>query len=167
MLKLNPEKDLEVTLKVADETCIAARTAPKANGQDFIVTAVVYGEELKIIQEEMRKFGEKNNLQYFIRDASNIEEKVVVLIGSRLKDKAHGFNDSKSENLNIHLSSAIDLGIAIGSAVSVLSEKKVDNRIMYSVGKAAINLRLLGKDVAIAYGIPLSISGKNPFFDRR
>ena len=167
MLKLNPEQDLDVILDVVSEVCIAARTAPKANGQDFIVTAVVYGDELKIIQEEMRKFGEKNNLQYFIRDALNIEGKIVVLIGSKLKDKAPGFDDSKSEDLNIHLSSAIDLGIAIGSAVSVLSDKKVDNRVMYSIGRAVINLKLLGDDVTIAYGIPISIAGKNPFFDRR
>jgi uncharacterized ferredoxin-like protein len=38
---------------------------------------------------------------------------------------------------------------------------------MYSIGRAAINLKLLGNDVIIAYGIPLSISGKNPFFDRK
>ena len=43
----------------------------------------------------------------------------------------------------------------------------VDNRVVYSVGRAGVNIKLLGEDVKIAYGIPLSISGKNPFFDRR
>jgi len=38
---------------------------------------------------------------------------------------------------------------------------------MYSVGRAVVNIKLLGEDIKIAYGIPLSISGKNPFFDRR
>ena len=33
-------------------------------------------------------------------------------------------------------------------------------------GKAAIELGIFGDDVLIAYGIPLSAKGKNPFFDR-
>ena len=65
------------------------------------------------------------------------------------------------------IESAIDMGIAIGSAVSTASQLKVDNRVMLSIGLAALNLGLLGKDVKMIYGIPLSISGKNPFFDRR
>ena len=60
-----------------------------------------------------------------------------------------------------------DLGIAIGSAVSVAMDHRVDNRIMYTVGQAAMELRLLGDDVPVIYGIPLSISSKNPFFDRK
>ena len=60
-----------------------------------------------------------------------------------------------------------DLGIAIGSAVSVAAAHHVDNRIMFTVGRAALNLKMFGDDeVKIAYGIPLSVSGKSPFFDR-
>lgn len=59
-----------------------------------------------------------------------------------------------------------DLGIAVGSAVSVATDHRVDNRIMYSAGKAALELGLLGDGVAIAFGVPLSATGKNPFFDR-
>jgi uncharacterized ferredoxin-like protein len=33
-------------------------------------------------------------------------------------------------------------------------------------GEAAIELGILGDDVFIAYAIPLSAKGKNPFFDR-
>jgi len=43
----------------------------------------------------------------------------------------------------------------------------VDNRIMHSVGKAAVDLKLLSEDVKIAYGIPLYIGSKNVFFDRK
>jgi len=60
-----------------------------------------------------------------------------------------------------------DLGIAIGSAVSVAMEHRVDNRIMYTVGQAALEMGILGPEVKIIYGIPLSASGKNPFFDRK
>ena len=59
-----------------------------------------------------------------------------------------------------------DLGIAVGSAVSRAADLRIDNRIMYSAGKAALELGFLGSEVAIAYGIPLSVSGKSPFFDR-
>ena len=37
---------------------------------------------------------------------------------------------------------------------------------MYTYGKAVIELGILGEDVLIAYGIPLSANGKNPFFER-
>ena len=59
-----------------------------------------------------------------------------------------------------------DLGIAIGSAISVAARNHVDNRIMFTIGKAAVNLKLLGDEVKIAYGIPLSAKGKNPYFDK-
>jgi uncharacterized ferredoxin-like protein len=58
------------------------------------------------------------------------------------------------------------LGIAIGSAVGVAMDHRVDNRVMNSVGHAVRELGLMGKDVKIVYGIPLSSSAKNPFFDR-
>ncbi|WP_018963598.1 ferredoxin domain-containing protein [Coprothermobacter platensis] len=159
MFKLNPEKEQEIVIEAANRMCVAARTAPKANGKDFIVTAIVSGPELKPLQDEMTRYGEENHFQYFQRDAENIDGKVVVLIGSKLKNP--------DESIDSYTTSAIDLGIAIGSAVSVASAMKVDNRVMFSIGKAALNIGLLGDDVKLAYGIPLSVSGKNPFFDRR
>ena len=59
-----------------------------------------------------------------------------------------------------------DLGIAVGSAAGLAADLRIDNRIMYTAGKAAIELGMLGEDVQIAYGIPLAAKGKNPFFDR-
>jgi uncharacterized ferredoxin-like protein len=161
MLKLNPEIEKEVLTRAAEEICIAARTAPKSYGEDNIVTAIVYNEELKRLQKEMKKIGEEKNLHFLSRDAENINGKIVVLIGTSLKTHPPMFLDNK------YIDSCIDLGIAIGSAVSTASILKIDNRIMLSIGLAAVNLRILGEDVKIAYGIPLSISGKNPFFDRK
>ena len=59
----------------------------------------------------------------------------------------------------------LDLGIALGSAVSLVSDNRVDNRIMFTIGKAAASLGLLG-EYKLIMGIPLSVSGKSPFFDR-
>jgi len=58
----------------------------------------------------------------------------------------------------------IDMGIAVGSAVKVASIHNIDNRIMYRVGAVAKKMGLIDADVLI--GIPLSVSGKNVYFDR-
>ncbi|MDT8308711.1 MAG: ferredoxin domain-containing protein, partial [Bacteroidales bacterium] len=56
---------------------------------------------------------------------------------------------------------------AVGSAISVAMDHRVDNRIMYTAGIAAVEMKMLGEAVKIAYGIPLSATSKNPFFDRK
>ena len=58
----------------------------------------------------------------------------------------------------------IDLGIALGSAVKIASDLNIDNRIFYSAGLAAIQTGIMKADEV--QGIPLSIKGKNIFFDR-
>jgi len=60
-----------------------------------------------------------------------------------------------------------DLGIAMGSAVSVAMDNRIDNRILYSAGQAILELELLGEDTRVAYGVPLSALSKNIFFDRK
>lgn len=65
-----------------------------------------------------------------------------------------------------------DLGIAIGSAAKTASMLNVDNRIMYRIGIAALGLNLFAKTKDMRdracpiLGLPLSVSGKNIFFDR-
>jgi len=60
---------------------------------------------------------------------------------------------------------ALDLGIALGSAVKMAGDLNVDNRIMYTVGVAAKKLGMLEADIII--GVPLSVSRKNIYFDRK
>ena len=62
---------------------------------------------------------------------------------------------------------ARDVGIAIGSAAAAAADARVDSRVMFSVGRAARSLGLLGASVTLVLGIPLSVSGKSPFFDRK
>ena len=164
---ISPEKDNKIVLQAAEQMCVSARTAPKAYGEDTIVTGILYGEELKKVQKEMRKIGKEKNLSFLMRDADNIDGKVAVLIGTTLKSHQSVFCAPHDERIGRCIESAVDMGIAIGSAVSTASQLKVDNRVMLSIGLAALNLELLGKDVKMIYGIPLSVSGKNPFFDRR
>ena len=61
---------------------------------------------------------------------------------------------------------ALDFGIALGSAAKTASILNVDNRIMYRVGTAAKRLNLL-PEASVIMGIPVSIKGKNIYFDRR
>ena len=61
---------------------------------------------------------------------------------------------------------AVDVGIALGAAVSRAQAFGVDTRIMFSAGQAAWKLGLLGEGVGQVYAIPVSISSKSPFFDR-
>jgi uncharacterized ferredoxin-like protein len=153
---------------VAEEMCVAARTAPKAKGVDNIVVAVAKGDTISKLADEMLKLKRD-------RDAGNIRScSHVVLIGTKLGvmnlDPCGlcGSPNCASKPASVPcVFNASDLGIAVGSAVSVASDHRVDNRVMYSIGMAAMKLGLLGNDVKIVLGIPLSATGKSPFFDRK
>jgi uncharacterized ferredoxin-like protein len=60
---------------------------------------------------------------------------------------------------------AMDLGIALGSAVALAADNRVDNRLMFTIGQAAASLGLLG-EYKMLIGIPLSVQGKSVFYDR-
>ena len=164
--------------RAAEQMMAAARTAPKGRGADNLVIAIAGKETIKKIAEHQKIFAEKNNAaQFFFRDAENLlSADILFLIGTKYKPASVspcgmcGFNDcSENEQHPGHpcVLNVTDLGIAIGSAVSVASQLHIDNRIMYTVGQTILDLKLLGDDVKIAYGIPLSVSSKNPFFDRQ
>jgi uncharacterized ferredoxin-like protein len=125
----------------------------------------------------MKKLAKKHDRPGFKRDADNCQSaSAILLIGTKAKPiglafcSFCGYKDCSSleKSKGICAYNSIDLGIAAGSAVSVASDFRVDNRIMYSAGKAAIDMNLFkNKNIRIALGIPLSCSGKNPFFDRQ
>ena len=51
--------------------------------------------------------------------------------------------------------------------MSVAADSRIDTRIMFSVGHAGVAMNLFEGAIKQALGIPLSISGKSPFFDRK
>ena len=170
----NMEK--EGLLDMARKICIAARTAPKAKGTDNLVTVVLTGTEKDEIAQEMQRIGEETGVAFFVRDANCLRSAgVLVLIGTKIKTQGVsncgfcGFKDcaENEKNNGICAFNIGDLGIALGSAVSVAADNRVDNRIFFTAGRAALNLNTLGPEVKIAYGIPLSVSGKSIFFDRK
>jgi uncharacterized ferredoxin-like protein len=168
--------ETEGIMDTARAMCVAARTAPKAHGTDNLFVAVVTGEEKEKLVAEMRRIGEAPSSAFFARDAHNVHSaEAVVLIGTRVKTLGVpscgfcGFKDCKDNEAHdgICAFNTGDLGIAVGSAVSVAADRRVDSRVMFSVGRAALNLHSLGDEVRIAFGIPLSVTGKSPFFDRK
>ncbi|MDW7646242.1 MAG: DUF2148 domain-containing protein [Desulfuromonadales bacterium] len=176
MLMMNKEAEEKGILEAARMICIAARTAPKGRGKDLLVSAILTGEEKDALQRKMVEIAERDSISFFARDAGNLEQSpVLVLLGTRKEAMGlpHcgfcGFADCATmvkAGGTCSFNSG-DLGIAVGSAVSRAADMRIDNRIMYSAGKAAVEMKLLGPEVAIAYGIPLSVSGKSPFFDRK
>ena len=166
----------EGVLDVARRMCVAARTAPKGRGRDLLTTLVLTGSEKDSLAEEMRRIGEERDVHIFVRDSANLRSaQAVVLLGTAVEQLGvpHcgfcGYRDCEQNRANngICAFNTGDLGIAVGSAASVAADSRVDTRIMFTAGKAALSMGLLGDQVRIASGIPLSVSGKNPFFDRK
>jgi len=178
------EEERKGTMDIASIMAVAARTAPKSGGVDDIITAVVYGAEKETIGVEMGKMADERNIKNFKRDAKNVRDsEVVVLIGVRGTKKfgldcgACGYAScekfekvvKKGRGLDFEgptcLFKALDLGIAIGSAVKIASLLNVDNRIMYRIGAAVKRLNYM-PEASTIMGIPLSAKGKSIYFDR-
>lgn len=173
-----PEVRAMVLREVAERMMTAARTAPKAKGIDNLVISIAEGNAIKDIAEKLRELvRDGKGPDYFERDADNILlTNIVVLIGTKISPIGLkycglcGYKDCVEKSAYPAHPCALntgDLGIAIGSAVGIAIDQRVDNRIMHSVGMAVRELGLLDEEVKIAYGIPLSIGAKNPFFDRK
>lgn len=160
----------EEVLNAGSQMMIAARTAPKGKGVDIIESAIVTGEEIRILSDKMLEIQKENGFKFFLRDADNIlNAECIVLIGTR--EKAQGLNcghcgytlcSARPEGVPCAIN-AIDLGIAIGSACAKAADCRVDNRIMFSAGLAAQRLNWLDS-CKMVMAIPLSASSKNPFF---
>lgn len=180
------DPELDALKMIASLMVVSARTAPKGKGVDTIITRIIEKEDLLRLADEMMAIGNRTGLPPFPRDAGNIRDSsLCVLIGCKgvedlgLNCGGCGFatctdmrkkveTDPKKSlfsgpNCIIRMA---DLGIALGSAVKTAQIHNADNRIFFTAGVAALSLQML-PECTCAYGIPLSASGKNIFFDRR
>ena len=57
---------------VADLMAIAARTAPKSAGHDFVVVRVVEGDEVRALGNQMIEYGPRTGKKDFDRDGKNV-----------------------------------------------------------------------------------------------
>lgn len=177
MIYSSDSMETAALLDTAQRMCAAARTAPKAKGVDRVVTLVVTGEDKDRVADEMERLSEPLEYKFFLRDAKCVRAaRALVLLGTR--EGQRGLNagcrhcHSKdcaacAAHNGVCVYDPMDLGIAIGSAVAVAADDRVDNRVLFSAGRAAMELNLLGDGVGMVMGIPLSITGKSPFYDRK
>lgn len=166
----------DAIINIGKQLILAAKTAPKGRGVDLIEIILITGKEIEILSEEMKKIANEKGVSFFSRDADNIRNAPAVLIfGSAVKPLGLklcgmcGFTNciEKEKNPSVPcVFNAIDIGIAMGSVVSKAADLGVDNRIMYTIGQAAKNLKFLSTSCSIFFGIPLAAEAKNPFFDR-
>ncbi|NQT85182.1 ferredoxin [bacterium] len=166
------EKALET---VAELMCLAARTAPKAKGFDNLTITIVRGDQKAAVTARMREIAEADDLAFFARDAGNCDAApLVVLIGTVVRPIkvphcgfcGHGDCAGCAEAGGLCFFNGSDLGTALGSAAAVAASHHADCRMMFSFGKAAVELGILPEDVTVAIAIPIAGTGKSPFFDR-
>ena len=169
------EMEKRALYAVADLMALAARTAPKGRGMDNIITFVIDGAEKDALSTEMRKIAKATGAEFFARDAKNVDNsELVVFVG--VQNNPLGLPNCSFcgfENCGATVKAGgrcvfniTDLGVAVGSAVTASANHKADNRIMFSAGKAALNLKYLPENVKVCYGIPLSSTSKSIYFDR-
>ena len=174
-MKIEP-KDAHIKhiVNTASAMMAAARTAPKAHGYDRLECLTLTGEEKDALTAEMRRIASVTCQDFIARDAGNVDRSIaVVLFGTRNEpyDLDCGFCGKEScrtameEGVTCFFASH-DLGLAVGSAVSVAADMRVDNRVMFSAGLAAKELGRFEHPVKAAIGVPLSVSEKSIYVDR-
>ncbi len=177
MIYESTDLERDAVLDAARRMCAAARTAPKAKGIDHIATMVLTGEDKDRVADELERLSEPLGYKFFLRDAKNVRAAgALVLLGAREGQRGLNagcrhchFEDCAdcAEKGGVCVYDPMDLGIAIGSAVSVAADCRVDNRVLFSAGRAAMSLNLLGEDVHMVMAVALAAAGKSPFFDRK
>jgi len=171
----------DALLTVAKLMELSARTAPKAVGKDFIEVKILTDEQKDALGRKMLSIGEEGNSPGYNRDGQNVLDSAVVILigllehpGLGIDCRACGFERCKAmeaakiqgDFLGPNCAHRLaDLGIAVGSAVKTASMHNADNRVMERAGLAARRLGMIKSN--IAYGIPLSATGKSIFFDRK
>lgn len=158
---------------IAKMLMTAARTAPKARGTDNLVLAVATDDSIAEIADKMRQLAVEREMPFFERDAENVmNSAAIVLFGMKISPlglncAACGYKTCGEKPNNVPcFFNANDMGIAIGSAVSLAADMRVDNRVMFSVGQAVMALGMM-PEAEMILALPLSVKGKSIFFDRK
>jgi uncharacterized ferredoxin-like protein len=177
------EAEIEgAVVEAGRQMALAARTAPKGVGQDYLEIRLVTGLDVDLLGRRMIEKGEVEGKAHFVRDGKSVLRCHAVLLIGLLDHPAigldcgacghgdcAGFEVARKEVEPGEFAPActfrsLDLGIALGSAVKTAQMANVDNRIMYRGGVVAIELGMIGPGLCMA--IPMAAVGKSPFFDR-
>jgi uncharacterized ferredoxin-like protein len=186
------QKELNTAI---DLISISVRTAPKSGGVDDIVFLAVNNAQKNKIAQQMIYIGKEKSksqsdktvrraiVSSWATDAQAVQNSqglVLVAVNGKkpfgancggcgfkacIEFQAHNTRNKKSPIQGPYCIFKIwDLGIAIASAAKTASIFNIDNRIMYRIGTAVQRLKIF--KVGPVLGLPLSVSGKNIFFDR-
>jgi uncharacterized ferredoxin-like protein len=177
----------QVATMTANLMAASARTAPKAGGKDFLEIVVITEEaDLKRIAQAMKDYAPKStNEAYWLRDADNIEHSEALLLVGLGKFQAAGYDcgacgfstcaefqkerqpsDKEMGYTGPHcVMRMMDIGVALASAAKTAGLLNIDNRVQQRVGAAARSLGLI--DAEVVMGVPVSISGKSIYYDRK
>ncbi len=182
------EAEKDGVLAAARLMAVAARTSPKTRGLDSVKTMILYERgDMEKLAADMEEYSRSDpeRLAFFHRNADDVRKSAAILVigvtgepkrvespldcGACGMDCAGMLKAKKKERGTArgpmcHMQS-VDLGIALGVAVKAAADFGVDNRMMYSIGAAARRTKLMDADLVV--GIPLSVSGKNPYFTGR
>lgn len=177
MIYTSQVAETAAVLEAAHLICAAARTAPKTCGIDNLKTLVLTGTDILALADKMEEIDLREHngkATFYSRDAANLRQAgAVVLIG--IERKTYGINCKYcgydtcaqcTEHNGTCFFCGSDIGIAVGSAVCTAANLRMDNRVMFSVGYCAAEMEY-GQGNLLWLGIPLSTTGKNPFFDRK
>ncbi|MFA6320463.1 MAG: DUF2148 domain-containing protein [Candidatus Omnitrophota bacterium] len=175
-MKRSAELEKEAIIATASHMTAAARTAPKTRGIDNIEILTIDDENTKkLLVVKMAEIARKETRPSFERDSNSIALSPVILVIG-VASNPSGLNcgycgyptcEALKKSKGACAYNSIDLGIAVSSAAAIANQFRIDNRIMYSIGRACLDLKLFGIGVNQALGIPLSVTGKNPYFDRK
>ena len=177
MLIKSQDAENAAVLDTAKAMCAAIRTAPKTKGQDYVDSCIVTGDEKEALAVKMEEIGKEYDLAFFLRDAGCVRQSGAVVLAG-VKNVRRGLDalcqycghpgcKACEEAGGECVYGPIDLGIAVGSAVALAADRHIDNRVLFSAGRAAAALGLPGEGYGCVLGIPLAAAGKSPFFDRK
>jgi uncharacterized ferredoxin-like protein len=177
----------QVATMAASLMAASARTAPKAGGKDFLeIIVITEAADLKRIAETMKAYAPKStNEAYWLRDADNIEHSEALLLVGLKKFQAAGYDcgacgfatcaefqknrtptDKEMGYTGPHcVMRMMDIGVALASAAKTAGLLNIDNRVQQRVGAAARALGLI--DAEVVMGVPVSITGKSIYYDRK
>jgi uncharacterized ferredoxin-like protein len=165
---------------VAELMAVAARTAPKTKGEDYLVMRIVEGPELQMLGQKMAEYGARVGKKNFDRDGRNVSASDSMLLVGIKSATTAGLNcaacgveicellpvnsvegEFRGPNCAYRM---LDMGIALGSAAKMAGLLNADSRIMYRAGVVARELGLIDADFVM--GLPISATGKSIYFDR-
>ncbi|MGI6109119.1 MAG: ferredoxin domain-containing protein [Eubacteriaceae bacterium] len=166
----------DTALRVAEAMASAARTAPKTRGVDRIKTLILTGDDIGRLADRMDSLGEEMDLPFFCRDANCIRQSMAVLLIGVI-DAPSGLEEvcgrcgaadctEAREGKRKCVFASVDLGIAVGSAAGLAADNRVDTRVLFSAGRAAADMGYTKEKLGNMLALPVSISGKSPYFDR-